>query len=74
MNGNPYLGNLIDKRDTREPRDFIIRKESEPFLKQGFVFRVYLADGTPYYIGAPTTEEAEARLRGSYPVKSITIC
>lgn len=70
MKGNPYLGIVVDNR---EPQDYIIRKEPEPLLKQGFCYHVYLKDGTPLYLGEPTIQELEARLRRGYPVKSITI-
>jgi hypothetical protein len=70
MKHNPYLGNIVDKR---EPQDYIIRKEPEPLLKQGYAYHVYLKDGTPLYIGEPTLEELEARLRKGYPVKSIIV-
>jgi len=70
MRGNPYLGIVVDNR---EPQDYIIRKEEEPLLKQGYAYRVYLKDGTPLYLGEPTIQELEARLRRGYPVKSITI-
>lgn len=69
MKTNPYLGILIEER--RVPQDYIIRKESEPLLSQGFAFRVYQVDGTPLYIGMPSLEGAESRLKSGYPVKSI---
>ena len=70
MKGNPYLGIVIDNRN---PRDYIIRREPEPLLKQGYAYHVYLKDGTPLYLAEPTIQELEARLRRGYPVKSITI-
>lgn len=70
MKGNPYLGIVVD---SREPRDYIIRKHAEPLLKQGFAYSVYLADGTPLYMTEPTREEVEARLRRGYPVKSLIV-
>ncbi len=68
MKGNPYLGIVVENR---QPQNYIIRKEHEPLLRQGYAFRIYLADGTPLYIGESTLEEAEARLRRGYPIKSI---
>ena len=70
MKRNPYLGIVVDNR---QPKDYIIRKESEPLLKQGYAFWAYEADGTPVYMGEPTLEALEDRLRRGYPVKSITI-
>ncbi len=70
MKGNPYLGIVVDNR---EPQDYVIRKEPEPLLKQGYCYHVYLASGKPMYMGEPTLEELEARLRKGYPVKSIVV-
>ncbi len=70
MRGNPYLGIVIDNRI---PQDYVIKREPEPLLKQGFAYRVYFADGRPLYMGEPTLAEAESRLKRGYPVKSITV-
>lgn len=60
-------------KDNREPRDYIIRKQAEPLLAQGYAYGVYLSDGTPMYMAEPTAIEAENRLRRGYPVKSLAI-
>ncbi|KKM24043.1 hypothetical protein LCGC14_1609180 [marine sediment metagenome] len=70
MKGNPYLGIVVDNR---EPQDYIIRKEPEPLLKQGFAYHAYLKDGTPMYMAEPTVLDLEARLLRGYPIKSITM-
>ena len=72
MKGNPYLGVVVDNQ---EPRDYIIKKELEPLLKNvgGYAYTVYLADGTPMYMSEPTLEAIELRLRRGYPVKSLAI-
>ena len=68
MKGNPYLGITVD---SRELRDYIIRKHPEPLLRQGYCFSAYLSDGTPVYMSEPTLAELESRLCKGYPVKSI---
>ena len=70
VKGNPYLGIVVD---SREPQDYIIRKEVEPLLKQGYCYHVYLKDGKPLYIGEPTIEALKERLLKGYPIKSITV-
>ncbi len=70
MKRNPYLGIVVDNR---QPQDYVIRKHSEPLLKQGYAFSVYLADNTPMYMTEPTLEAITTRLKRGYPIKSITI-
>jgi hypothetical protein len=70
MRGNPYLGEITDNR---QPQDYIIRKENEPLLSQGYAYHIYLKDGTPLYMAEPTIEKLKERLYKGYPVKSLTI-
>ena len=71
--GNPYLGIKIE--DTRTPQDYIIKKRIEPLVASegGYVYEVYLANGTPMYMSELTLAKTEERLRKGYPVKSIKI-
>lgn len=57
--------------DNRAPLEFHIVKEPEPLLEQGYVYRAYLKRGIPVYMGEPTRELLEARLRREYKVKCI---
>lgn len=70
METNRYLGNIVDNR---VPADYIIRKEPEPLLNQGFAYHAYCTDGQPCYYAEATIEELIARLKRGYAVKTITV-
>jgi len=56
-----------------EAKDYIIKKEPEPFLPTGFKYMVYQSDGTPMYISGETQEEVEGKLREGHKVASVKV-
>jgi len=56
-----------------EAKDYIIKKEPEPFLPSGFKYMVYQSDNTPMYISGDTPEEAASKLKQGHEVASVKV-
>ena len=56
-----------------EAKDYIIKKEPEPFYSSGYKYMVYQSDGTPMYISGETQEEVESKLREGHKVASVKV-